>query len=422
MPEMSIVRGLVSPALVALAGLVALVSAAVTPAAEGQACKPPSWAPQAPAGYHIESCETKAWTELEVELSGGSKKVDGSATSVNYQLAEGAKDHGADEMRRYYIAVGKKAGATLKTADEGYNATLQRQTSAGEEWLVYEHGAGNEDSTGSFTLTTLHVEPLRQEVVAQPLSAPLSGQPRCADPPWLKQQFSYFKLSSCGYRDLDQVALDLADGQKKVLAGRYFETTYELTDESRDPTALAVRKSYVTALQAIGARLVSSPDDGYRAVLTQKTPLGDLWYIYEHGSGNESSTRSYSLLTVEVGGPPPTACTLEVYGISFDFNKATLRPDSEPVLQQLKSLFASDPSFHAEVGGHTDNVGKQDYNLKLSRERAEAVKGWLVAHGIDAGRITTGGYGDTRPLVPNTSDQNRFKNRRVELRRSSCKS
>lgn len=398
--------------------LLALMS--VHPVVAAGACQAPFWAPQAPAGYHIDSCESHEWTELEVNVAGGTRKVAGSSNAVTYQLAEGAKDHSAEEMRKFYIAAGRKAGASLRSEDEGYNATLQKQGPGGEDWLVYEHGSGNEESTSSFTLTTLHVQAMRQEVMAQLLSAPLTGQAHCANPPWLKKQFDYFKLEACNYRDLDQLALDLPDGRKH-LVGRYLESTYALTDESRDATALTVRKNYVNALQAIGAKLVSNPEDIYQAVLTQKTPLGDLWYIYRHGSGNEHSTQSYSLLTLEVGGPPPRTCTLEIYGVNFDFNKASLRPDSDPVLQQLKSLFASDKGFQAEVGGHTDDVGKADYNLRLSNERAEAVKAWLVAHGIEGGRIAARGYGDTRPLVPNTSDENRFKNRRVELRRSNCR-
>jgi outer membrane protein OmpA-like peptidoglycan-associated protein len=120
------------------------------------------------------------------------------------------------------------------------------------------------------------------------------------------------------------------------------------------------------------------------------------------------------------GAPPPKECAIEVYGVNFDFNKSNLRPDSEPVLRSVLQLFTATPSFRAEVGGHTDNIGAPDYNMKLSGERAAAVKAWLVAHGVAADRVTSRGYGDTRPLVPNDTDADRFKNRRVELRRMNC--
>jgi hypothetical protein len=83
-----------------------------------------------------------------------------------------------------------------------------------------------------------------------------------------------------------------------------------------------------------------------------------------------------TLQTAELkpGGPPPKTCTIEVYGVNFDFNKSTLRPDSEPVLRAVLQLFSATPSFSAEVGGHTDNIGKPDYNVKLSEARAAAVK------------------------------------------------
>jgi outer membrane protein OmpA-like peptidoglycan-associated protein len=129
-----------------------------------------------------------------------------------------------------------------------------------------------------------------------------------------------------------------------------------------------------------------------------------------------------ALRTAELkpGGPPPKECTIEVYGVNFDFNKSNLRPDSESVLQAVLKLFTATPSFRAEVGGHTDNVGTPDYNMKLSDARAAAVKTWLVAHKVAAARVTSHGYGDTHPLVPNDTDADRFKNRRVELRRMNC--
>lgn len=134
---------------------------------------------------------------------------------------------------------------------------------------------------------------------------------------------------------------------------------------------------------------------------------------------------SYSIRVVDTGAGLRAElkknCKAALYGVNFDFNKATLRPDAEPALNQLLAFLKEEPKLAVEIGGHTDNVGKPDYNLKLSEARAAAVKQWLVAHGIVASRLTSHGYGDTQPLVPNTSDENRFKNRRVEVKRTDCK-
>jgi outer membrane protein OmpA-like peptidoglycan-associated protein len=110
-----------------------------------------------------------------------------------------------------------------------------------------------------------------------------------------------------------------------------------------------------------------------------------------------------------------------LYGITFDFNKATLRADSEGSLQRILTVLQGDAALALEVQGHTDNVGGDDYNLKLSQERADAVKTWLVGHGVPATRITTRGYGRQQPVATNDTDEGRARNRRVELARAGCK-
>jgi outer membrane protein OmpA-like peptidoglycan-associated protein len=114
-------------------------------------------------------------------------------------------------------------------------------------------------------------------------------------------------------------------------------------------------------------------------------------------------------------------CRAALYGVNFDFDKATLRPDSEAPLNQLLSLLKDEPKLAVEIGGHTDNVGKADYNSTLSGKRAETVRQWLIAHGIAANRLTSHGYGDTQPLVPNNSEENRARNRRVEVKKANCR-
>ncbi|MCX7736923.1 MAG: OmpA family protein [Candidatus Kapabacteria bacterium] len=105
-------------------------------------------------------------------------------------------------------------------------------------------------------------------------------------------------------------------------------------------------------------------------------------------------------------------------GIEFVTGKADITPKSERILNfALKALQAA-PNMELEIVGHTDNVGDREMNIKLSLDRAESVKKWLVDRGIAASRLTTKGVGPDQPLVPNTSDENRQRNRRVEFFRA----
>lgn len=107
---------------------------------------------------------------------------------------------------------------------------------------------------------------------------------------------------------------------------------------------------------------------------------------------------------------------LALYGVQFDFNKATLKPESAKVLDQVSEVLKQDATLKLSIEGHTDNVGKPDYNLDLSKKRAESVRTYLVqTHGIDAARLSTAGFGDTKPIAKNDTEAGRAQNRRVEL-------
>jgi outer membrane protein OmpA-like peptidoglycan-associated protein len=102
--------------------------------------------------------------------------------------------------------------------------------------------------------------------------------------------------------------------------------------------------------------------------------------------------------------------------IFFETGRFELEEKSKTELEKLVKLLKLNPMLRLEISGHTDDVGKDAENLALSRKRAQAVGDYLVAAGVSAQRIKTEGYGKTRPFMPNTSDENRRRNRRIEVR------
>lgn len=101
--------------------------------------------------------------------------------------------------------------------------------------------------------------------------------------------------------------------------------------------------------------------------------------------------------------------------IQFEYNSSALTTDSQEGIQMLVGFLKRNPDLKVELAGHTDNVGSAAYNLKLSSERAEVVRQALVANGIDENRLVSKGYGATKPLWPNDSDEHRALNRRTEM-------
>ena len=110
---------------------------------------------------------------------------------------------------------------------------------------------------------------------------------------------------------------------------------------------------------------------------------------------------------------------VDLYGIYFDTDKATLKDESTAVLEQVLALLEARPQLQLIVGGHTDAEGSEAHNLTLSGRRAEAVVAWLVEHGVDASRLRAEGHGESRPVANNETGEGRALNRRVELRDAS---
>ena len=101
--------------------------------------------------------------------------------------------------------------------------------------------------------------------------------------------------------------------------------------------------------------------------------------------------------------------------LNFDTNKADVKEIYYPKLKKIAEILKNNPNLKIEIAGHTDDIGDDKYNLKLSKKRADAVKNILVKYGIDPNRIITKGYGESYPLVPNNTITNRALNRRVEI-------
>jgi OmpA-OmpF porin, OOP family len=150
-------------------------------------------------------------------------------------------------------------------------------------------------------------------------------------------------------------------------------------------------------------------------------PKGDTYSIkysnfkenVEYNRLKVDDTKDLVTIDVKIKIEPPKTFVLD--NVLFDTGKSTLKPSSYKALNNLVELMKIKKSLVIEIGGHTDNIGSSKGNLLLSKERAIAVENYLIRKGIAKERLSAKGYGDTKPVTSNKTEEGRMQNRRTEV-------
>jgi OOP family OmpA-OmpF porin len=230
-------------------------------------------------------------------------------------------------------------------------------------------------------------------------------------------------------QDFGAAEFEIGAGQQKHVEGKYWKIDYAVKEGQKKAGPLQIGRNYTALLAAKGGRKLAEQLDAGGGFTTGTMPIGNgrtLWLEVDVNNGGDT----YALTIVEeadmkqevelTAGDLAEALkstgTIALHNILFDTGKATITPASAPAIAVIGELLKNEPALTIEIQGHTDNVGASAANLKLSQDRAAAVKAYVVQTlGLPAARMTTAGFGDTKPVGDNKTEAGRAENRRVEL-------
>jgi len=259
-------------------------------------------------------------------------------------------------------------------------------------------------------------------LVAPVLSIAQEDEPDSKDHPLLTRMPDFY-ISDYEYKEFDKADFKNSKGEDSKVEGNIYRIYYNIKEEKTAPGKLQVLRNYENAIKKIGGSTVY--EAGKQAWLTVEKGGKITWIYVDARTGGE-----YELTIIEkkamvqevvadaksLAQDIRTTGHASVYGIHFDFNKATVKPESEQTLKEIAKLLKQNPKLNLYVVGHTDSVGKIAYNMKLSQTRAEAVvKALVTNHGVSPNRLSPYGVGPLAPVASNETKEGRALNRRVEL-------
>jgi OmpA-OmpF porin, OOP family len=158
--------------------------------------------------------------------------------------------------------------------------------------------------------------------------------------------------------------------------------------------------SYEKEIPKLGWYIISASSEGY---------INATDSVFAESDDLSPFIRNIYLEPIEVG------VTVRLKNIYFDFDKTTLKKESFTELNKVVDFLKQNPSVEIEISGHTDNKGSDDYNANLSQGRSQSVVDYLISQGIEADRLSAHGYGESKPIESNDTDEGRANNRRVEF-------
>ncbi len=247
----------------------------------------------------------------------------------------------------------------------------------------------------------------------------------CRDHPMFTRMPNFY-ITFCEEKDFGQLDFIDKKGKEIRVEGKFHKVEYAIKKDAKPPADLQLQRNFQNAIKKIGGivtyeKLGSNYGESYLKLSKQ----GKIFWVYLHSSGDK-----YELTIVEKAEMVQEVVadarrlmsaiqakgSASVYGIYFDFNKADIKPESKPAIKEIAKLLQENKGLKLYMVGHTDNVGTIDYNMKLSKARAEAVmKELITKYKISADRLKAYGVGSLAPVASNKTDEGRAKNRRVEL-------
>jgi OOP family OmpA-OmpF porin len=258
--------------------------------------------------------------------------------------------------------------------------------------------------------------------IAQDQQADVDGS---KDHPMFSRMPGYY-IQDYDAQDFSSVDLDM-DPPKKV-EGRYWRIAYQLKDGQKKVGPVQIARNYTDLMIKRGGKKLTDDTyaDGGHAIAQMPIEGKNIYLVvtlYNRGDSYELTVveeaameQKVEFSAMELARALNDKGMVALHNILFDTGKATLKAESAAALAPVGELLNSDTALKLEIQGHTDNVGTAAANLTLSQDRAAAVKSYLVqTFAIAPARLTTTGFGDTKPVAPNTADAGRAQNRRVEL-------
>jgi len=233
-----------------------------------------------------------------------------------------------------------------------------------------------------------------------------------------------FWISEYKENEFDSYKYIGADNKPLIIEGHKYSILYKLNSGVSEPGALKITRNVQDALKKIGGKVVL--DDSFNklsTIIVQKDGK-ETWIEARCYSGImyrltivEREIMKQEIVAADVmGNDINSTGHVSVYGIYFDFGKAEIKPESDAAIEQISVLLKNNASLQLYVVGHTDNVGTIDSNMKLSKDRADAVVNALVVkYGIPAACLKSFGVASLAPVASNDTDEGRARNRRVEL-------
>ena len=250
----------------------------------------------------------------------------------------------------------------------------------------------------------------------------------CKDHPLFSRMQGY-RIVICAQKEFDaEDFIDPATKQKVTIEGRKFYTEYMTNKQFEGKySRLQVSRNYTNAITKIGGTAYEkNPKDPSETSMKLIKDGKELWaklqfnfganYLYLTIVEKQAMAQEVVADAKSMATDISTSGKVAIYGIYFDFNKADVKPESDPTLKEITKLLSQNPKLKLYVVGHTDNVGDFNYNVKLSQARADAVVKELVSkHKVDSTRLKPVGVGPVAPVTSNDTEDGKAKNRRVEL-------